>query len=212
MSSEKKKGLTRRDAIKAMGASALGLSAAYGVTPPALENFKKMLREGNYVAQFFTDEEMVTLRALADMVIPADDRSGSATDAGTAEYADFVLSISGEDTQGQWREGLAWLDSQCSSRFGNERFAACTDAERSGVLDDIAWPARATEQFTDKAQWFNNVRNLIGSGFFSSEMGVADVGYIGNVFNPVWEGAPPEALEELGLSYDEWNEKYGHLR
>jgi gluconate 2-dehydrogenase gamma chain len=155
---------------------------------------------------------MVTLRALADMVIPADDRSGSATDAGTAEYTDFFLSISGESTQEQWREGLAWLDSECSTRFSNDRFANCTDAERSAVLDDIAWPARATEQFTEKAEWFNNVRNLIGSGFFSSEMGVADVGYIGNVPNPVWEGAPPEALTELGLSYDEWNAKYGDLQ
>ena len=211
MSAKDKKNLSRRDAIKVMGAGALGLTAAYGVTPPELEEFKKLLREGNYVAKFFTDAEMETLRALADMVIPADARSGSATDAGTAEYADFVLSISGEDTQEQWREGLAWLDTECSSRFDNDRFAACTDLERTQLLDDIAWPDRAVDPYKEKAEWFNSVRNLIGSGFFSSQMGAEDIRYIGNVFNPNWQGAPPEALRELGVSYDEWDEKYGGL-
>ncbi len=58
-------------------------------------------------------------------------------------------------------------------------------------------------------EWFNEVRNLVGSGFFSSEMGVRDLGYIGNVFNPDWQGAPLEALDELGVSYEEWDREYG---
>ncbi len=212
MSSDKKTELSRRDALKAMGAGAFGLSAAYGVTPSALEKFEKMLREGRYVARFFTEAEMAALRVLADMVIPADDVSGSATDAGTVEYADFVLSISDANTQEAWRDGLVWLDSECSRRFNKDLFVSCSDEERASILDDIAWPNRATDEFIERANWFNRVRDLIGSGFFSSQIGAADVGYIGNVFNPRWQGAPPDALRALGVSYEEWDAKYGDLQ
>ncbi len=175
----------RRDALKAMEAGAFSLSAAYGVTPKALERFYETLAQGQYEYVFFTPDELAAIRILADMIIPRDEVSGSATDAGTVEYVDFILSVSNDEIQQGWRDGLAWLDAECRRRFTNG-YVACTDEQREQIVDDIAWPRRAREEFTEQVEWFNTVRNLVGSGFFSSEMGVRDLGYIGNVFNPNW--------------------------
>ncbi len=199
----------RRDALKSMGAGAFSLSAAYGVTPKALERFYETLTQGQYEYVFFTPDELAAIRILADMIIPRDEVSGSATDAGTVEYVDFILSVSNDEIQQGWRDGLAWLDAECRRRFTNG-YVACTDEQRGQIVDDIAWPRRAREEFTEQVEWFNTVRNLVGSGFFSSEMGVRDLGYIGNVFNPNWQGAPLEALDELGVSYGEWDRRYGN--
>ena len=204
--------MDRRNALKVIGAGATYFSAAYGVAPATVKRFHKRLAQGPYDYSFFRPPELETIRVLADMIIPRDDRSGSATDAGTVEYMDFVLYESSVENQLVWRDGLAWLDAECGRRFEGRHFVGCTDSERTQILDDIAWPRRASETLRDQVRWLNRVRDLVGSGFFSSEMGVRDVGYIGNMAIPEWRGAPREALEELGVSYEEWDRRYGGQR
>jgi len=76
----------------------------------------------------------------------------------------------------------------------------------------VAWPARTASALKPQGEFFNRLRDLTGSAFFSSKMGVHDLGYVGNVPNPNWQGAPRAALEELGVSYAEWDKKYGDLK
>ncbi len=206
---DRRSDMGRRDAIKALGAGTVGLGAAYGVTPDLVQRFLQTLSRGQYEYRFFTPPELETIRLLADMIIPRDERSGSATDAGTVEYADFALSESLEPTPQMWREGLAWLDAECGRRFTSRRFVECSFAQRGLVLDAIAWPQRARDDLEEQVAWFNHARDLIGSGFFSSRMGVEDLGYVGNGVNPNWQGAPPQALNELGVSYENWDRRYG---
>ena len=95
------------------------------------------------------------------------------------------------------RGGLAWLDTECRRRF-DKAFLACADAERRQVLDDIAWPRRARPDMAHGVRFFSTLRDLVAAGFFSSKIGVADLGYLGN--RPtVWNGPPPEILAKLGL-------------
>jgi len=175
------------------------------------ERFSRLARGEQEAMRFFTAPELAMIRILADMIIPRDEKSGSATDAGAIEYMDFVLSENSDRAKQQWHDGLKWFDDECGRRF-QKAFVASGDAERGQVLDDIAWPARATAERRDQATFFNRVRDLTASAFFSSRMGVVDIGYIGNVFNPQWQGAPPEALRELGVNYEEWDRKYGGRR
>lgn len=197
--------MDRREAIEAMG---LGAMAAYGVGSPTWERFRKWTAQGQAAWRFFNETELATVRLLADMVIPRDEKSGGATDAGSVEYMDFVLAESGDQAKQAWHDGLRWFDEECGRRF-QKPFVQGDDAQRAAVLDDIAWPARSREELRQAAQFFNRVRDLTASAFFSSRMGVEDLGYIGNVFIPVWRGAPDEALRELGVSYDEWDRRYG---
>ena len=150
--------------------------------------------------RFFSAHEWDTVRVLADLVIPRDERSGSATDALVPEFMDFIVSES-TGMQTPMRGGLAWLDLESRRRYA-KTFVEATDAERRRVLDDIAWPARAKPEHAAGAAFFTSFRDLTASGFFSSKMGVADVGYIGNVAVDEWLGCPPAALAKLDVRYD----------
>ena len=147
--------------------------------------------------KFFTADEWATVGALADMIIPKDERSGSATDAGVPEFMDFIC-LDQPNRQVAMRGGLAWIDHECQKRF-DKRFVVCTDAERRAVLDDIAWPRRARPEMAVGVAFFASFRDLTASGFWTTKIGIADLGYMGNTYVPKWTGCPPEALKKLGV-------------
>ncbi|HEY2806584.1 MAG TPA: gluconate 2-dehydrogenase subunit 3 family protein [Gemmatimonadales bacterium] len=196
---------TRRDAIASMGA---GLFGAYGVGTTSWEKYRKLVEGGQQPARFFSDAETATLRVLADMIIPRDAKSGSATDSGAIEYMDFVAGDSSPRTRQIWHDGIQWFNDESNRRFGKP-FAQAADTERSQIFDLVAWPARASADLHTQVDFFNRLRDLTASAFFSSRMGVVDLDYKGGVFNPGWNGAPDAAARELGVSYAEWDAKYG---
>ncbi|MGH7476757.1 MAG: gluconate 2-dehydrogenase subunit 3 family protein [Longimicrobiales bacterium] len=153
-----------------------------------------------YDPQFFTAHEYATVRELADMILPRDERSGSATDAGVPEFMDFIM-IDSPGRQTAMRGGLAWLDDLCQERHGS-RFIDCTLEQRGALLDQLAWPARAPAELSHGVAFFNSFRDLTATGFWSSKVGVEDLQYMGNRAVRSWDGCPPAALEKLGVSYD----------
>lgn len=151
--------------------------------------------------QFFTPHEWQTVRLLVDLIIPADAKSGSATDAAVPEFMDFMLNEASEGRQRAMRDGLAWLDEEAQRRY-QVTFVAAADAQRRAILDDIAFPARAPEPLRRGVEFFNSFRDLTAAGFFSSRMGYDDLEFRGNEFVVEWQGCPPAALDKLGVSYD----------
>jgi gluconate 2-dehydrogenase gamma chain len=150
-----------------------------------------------YKPKFFNAHEWATINVLVDIIIPKDERSGSATEAGVPVFMDFLLDDQ-PNRQTAMRGGLAWIDLECQDRY-DKRFLECTADERSAVLDDIAWPQKAKPEFAHGVAFFNSFRDLTASGFWSSKMGVEDLQYIGNVMVAEWKGCPPDALKKLGL-------------
>jgi len=196
--------MNRREAVQAMSVAAL--VAAFQVTPAEADRAARAVERAlsssqEFEPQFFTAEEWETVRMLADIIIPADERSGSATDAGVPEFMDFTL-VDRPSRQAPMRGGLMWLDLACNDRYGS-RFVECRDDQRKEFLDDIAWPDRATERMVQGVAFFNSFRDLTASGFFSSRTGVQDVRYMGNVARREWPGCPPEVLQHLGVSYED---------
>jgi hypothetical protein len=197
--------LTRRDLVRALAATSLG--AAFDWTPAqaqgALGRAAAARRQGAqaYRPTFFSAHEWDTVRLLVDIIIPRDERSGSATDAGVPEFIDFLLADGDEAPRTALRGGLAWLDTECVERFGHP-FVGCTDAERRAVLDLIAWPAKAPPELSHGVAFFSRLRDLTASGFWSSKMGIADLQYLGNTAVAEWTGCPPEALAKLGVKYE----------
>jgi hypothetical protein len=106
-----------------------------------------------------------------------------------------------ESSRVSMRGGLAWLDTEHRRRFGKD-FLDASDAQRHAVLDDIAYPKKAKPEYLAGTAWFTRFRSNVGSAFFSSAMGWQDLKYMGNVFNPNWNGCPPEATSKLGVSYE----------
>ena len=150
-----------------------------------------------YKPKFFNAHEWATINVLVDIIIPKDERSGSATEAGVPVFMDFLLDDQ-PNRQTAMRGGLAWIDLECQDRY-DKRFLECTADERAAVLDDIAWPQKAKPEFAHGVAFFNSFRDLTASGFWSSKMGVEDLQYIGNVMVAEWKGCPPDALKKLGL-------------
>jgi hypothetical protein len=194
--------LDRRTALKLMGVTPF--MGTLDWSPEELDRAAlhvQTLTATDYVPLFFTEHEWQTVQVLADLIIPRDERSGSATDAKAPEFVDFMLNEAPEPRQTSMRRGLAWLDEESRSRFGMT-FLAATDAQRRQLLDDIAWPARAPERLAPGVSFFNSIRDLVAAGFFSSQMGYDDLQYIGNQARHEFPGCPDAALRKLGVSYD----------
>jgi len=199
------KEMTRRDAVQLMASLPV---AAFLSWPTAeqekvrqfVANALRAAAEGTaYAPKFFTAAEYRTVRILADMIIPKDERSGSASDAGVPEFMDFTMTDR-PNSQKWMRDGLAWLDAESNKR-SRKPFADSTQARREAILNDIAWPDKAPTTMASGVSFFNRFRDLTSSGFWSSEMGVTDLKYMGSVFAPNWSGCPPEALKKLGVTY-----------
>ena len=196
--------VSRRQALKVLGT----VPVVAAITPAvahaeALSAATEAALAQQTAPKFFNTHEWKTVRMLVDYIIPADDHSGSATEAKVPEYMDFLLAEkdANPNTQIAIRGGLGWLDNETRRRF-QKTFIDATDAQRRQVLDDIAYPGRAKPEMSYGVSFFNRFRDMTASGFYSSAMGWKDLQYIGNVANPGYDGCPPAALEKLGVSYD----------
>lgn len=163
-----------------------------------MENEKKLLAMG----KFFTDHEMATITLLADIIIPKDEVSGSASDAKVPEFIDFIVQDM-PDHQVPMRGGLRWLDMQCLKRY-EKTFKECSNQQQIEMVDLIAYPNRAKDKPDLKpgVAFFNRMRNLTATGFYTSEIGVKDIGYLGNTPNQ-WNGVPDDVLKQYNLAYTE---------
>ena len=201
--------MNRRDAVKMLGLVPLaGVLEWSGADVERAARFVHALGEEptrQFAPKFFTQVEYRTVRVLVDYIIPRDARSGSATDAKVPEFMDFMYSDpqqnTSEATKTAVRTGLAWLDAESTKRFAKS-FVDATDAERRQILDDIAWPAKARPEMSAGVTFFNRMRDMTASGFFSSAIGWKDLQYLGNVAVAEWNGCPPPALRKLDVSYD----------
>jgi len=149
-----------------------------------------------YQRKVFDEKQWRTVRALCDLIIPADEKSGSATLAGVPEFIDDWLDFrkkeDGNDLfAAQIVGGVTWIDQE-STRLFDRDFATAAAAQQKQILDRIAWPARAAAADRHWVLWFNRFRDLTASGFFSSKMGVADLPYLGNKAVAEWKGCDPK--------------------
>ena len=191
--------ITRREAVHTI----VGTLAAMGFTPIQVERARRVMgvvQANAYDPQFFSSTEWQTLRVLVDMIIPADERSGSATDAAVPEFMDVLLAEQPEN--GTWMQGgLAWITNECEERFG-VTFTDASPEQRAAIVNDVAWPDRARTELSQGVHFFTRLRDFTASGFWSSKMGIDDLQYMGNVAVPEWTGCPPEQLRKLGVGYE----------
>ena len=166
----------------------------------------RMQEEKDYLVKvkaqpnFFTEDEMATITILSDIIIPKDSVSGSATDAKVPEFIEFIVKDM-PDHQVPMRGGLKWLDLHSYKKHG-KAFRACSSKEQIGIVDEIAYPKKAAPEVAQGVSFFNKIRDLVTTGFYTAEIGVKDLGYMGNVPN-MWAGVPEDVLKQYGLAYTE---------
>ena len=143
-----------------------------------------------YQPKVFNSHEWRTIRILSDLIIPADERSCSASEAGVPECIDNWLNVKQGNLLAEIRGGLTWLD-MASNRTFKYDFADCSIKRQKQILDRIAYPAKAAPEDASAVVFFNKLRDLVISGFFTSRQGVQDLPYMGN--------QPRAAVERLPL-------------
>ena len=163
--------------------------------PEEIEHYKNVIS-----TTFFTAHEMATIAILADIIIPKDEVSGSATDAKVPDFIEFIVKDM-PDYQIPVRGGLRWLDRETQLRF-EKNFKDCSNEERLQVVDDIAYPRKAKPAMSQGVSFFSTMRDLTCTGFYTTKMGIEDIGYAGNQPNQ-WNGVPDDVLKQYGIAYTE---------
>ncbi len=149
---------------------------------------------------FFTEEEKKKLNTLVDIIMPADSESPSATELKVPDFIEFMMKDQ-PNMQTPMRGGLMWLDFEADESFG-KKFNDLSKEEVIQIVDLVAWPEKASEAYAGGVRWFNMLRNLTCSGYFSTEAGWKYMGYMGNQAN-VWDGVPQNVLAKHGVSNPE---------
>lgn len=163
--------------------------------PDEKAHYKKVTSE-----TFFDAHEMATITVLADIIIPKDDVSGSASEAKVPEFIEFIVKDMPAH-QVPMRGGLRWLDMQSYKQF-EKAFKDCSKEQQIKLVDQIAYPEKAKPEMAQGVAFFSLMRNLTATGFYTSEMGYKDLGYMGNSPNQ-WNGVPDDVLKQYGLAYSE---------
>jgi hypothetical protein len=205
--------MNRRDSIKALGLTAISTAVileackqpenkteAVVTDETAKETGREQWeidRDKSLKAEnFFTKHEMATITVLADIIIPKDDVSGSASDAKVPEFIEFIVKDIPEHKV-PMRGGLKWLDVYCFNKFQKPFVEASAD-EQISIVDEIAYPKKAKPEVRPGVTFFNRMRDLTASGFYTTEMGVKDIGFVGNAPNQ-WAGVPADVLKQYGM-------------
>ena len=191
------KSISRRDVLKSLGVGAFAGSVLRVIPAEAAEHAHSMIAEekkrasGAYTAKFFSAQQYKTLQALCQAIIPADGDSGGAVEAGAPEFIDLLTSENPE-YQLTLGGGLMWLDSTCVDRYG-KIYVESAPAQQKEILDLIAYRrnAVADPSVSQGVEFFAMLRNLTADGFFTSEIGIKYLGYIGNTFLKEFAGCPP---------------------
>jgi gluconate 2-dehydrogenase gamma chain len=189
--------VTRRNLFQILGAAPIAAAAfSSQVAGAATAQGEQEGSPQPYKRQTFDDHQWQTVRVLCDLIIPADDRSGSATQAGVPEFLDDWIAFRKEQDGNERLEaeifgGLMWLDRQ-SNRLFQKNFAEAQPDQQKQILDRIAYPARAAADDKRWVVFFDEFRALTVGGFFSSRMGVKDLPYLGNTAVAEWKGCDPQ--------------------
>lgn len=188
--------LSRRDVLKSLTIGAAATSVLRVIPAQAAEYAHQMIAAEKaatnaYAPKFFNAHDYKTLQALCQTIIPADSDSGGAIEAGAPEFIDLLTS---ENTEYQriMGGGLLWIDATCSDRY-NRIFLDCSSAQQKEILDQIAYRNNAFSDpsLSQGVEFFSFLRNLTADGFFTSEIGIKYLGYIGSTFLKEWPGCPP---------------------
>jgi Gluconate 2-dehydrogenase subunit 3 len=191
-------GISRRDLLRNLTVGAAAGSVLQIIPAEAAALAHQMVHEakaaspaGTYTPKFFPSYQYETLSSLCDAIIPTDEKSAGAIEAGAPEFIDLLTSEN-DEFQLFFGGGLMWLDNFCSDKYGTT-FLDCTTAQRKAVLDLIAY--RKNVKFdpilSQGVTFFARLRQMTCDGFYTSKIGIDDLQYIGNTALASFPGCPP---------------------
>ncbi len=214
--------MNRRDSIKNLTFLSIGagllLEGCYGISREKIKRSltryeygrtpeEKLYDDKLFAEKFFTNQELFTLDKICNLILPPNE-FGSIRDAEVVQLIEFMAKDIPTYKE-PLRNGLKWIDNESKKRFNN-LFVDCEITQQENIFDEIAYydPNKSISEYSEPVQWFNLVRNLTMTGYFTSEVGINELGYKGNIPN-IWDGVPQDVLDQYGLEYDkDWLGKF----
>ena len=190
--------VTRRDILKTLALGAVGGSVLQVIPAEAAECAHQMVHKekaaspaGKYSPKYFSEQQYRTLNTLCDAIIPKDEHSGGAVEAGAPEFIDLLTSENAE-FQRKLGGGLLWLDGFCVDRY-EKTFLECSAEQQKEVLELIAYRKNGEKDpaLGQGVAFFALLRRMTCDGFYTSKIGIADLQYIGNTTLREFPGCPP---------------------
>ena len=188
--------ISRRDILRTLAVGAVGGSVLQVIPAEAAEYVHQVVRgeksaTGKYIPKYFSAAQYTTLTALCGAIIPKDDRSAGAVEAGAPEFIDLLTSEN-EEFQHRLGGGLMWLENLCVDRYANP-YLSCSPAQQKEVLDAIAFRrnAKSDPALSPGIAFFTLLRNMTCDAFYTSKIGIDDLQYIGNTSVRDFPGCPP---------------------
>jgi gluconate 2-dehydrogenase gamma chain len=194
------RGISRRDALRTLAVTAAAGSVlqmipaeAAAIAHQAVQKEKAVSASGKYAPKYFTARQYDTLKSLCDTIIPQDEHSGGALEAGAPEFIDLLTSEN-EEYQGKLGGGMMWLENFCGDRYGKS-YLDCTPEDRTKALDLIAFRknAKTDARLAQGIAFFAVLRSMTCDAFYTSKIGIADLQYIGNTSLKEFPGCPAPA-------------------
>lgn len=190
--------ISRRDILKSLTMGAVAGSVLRVIPLEAAEFAHHMVKAekaaaktGAYTPKFFSAHDYKTLQSLCQSIIPADDQSGGAIEAGAPEFIDLITSEN-KTYQLAFGGGIMWLDTTCADRYGAPYLESAA-AQQKEILDLIAYSKNAKQDpsLGPGIEFFSLLRKFTADGFFTSEIGIKYLGYVGNKYLLEFSGCPP---------------------
>jgi gluconate 2-dehydrogenase gamma chain len=190
--------ISRRDVLKSLGMGVAATSVLRVIPLQAAEHAHHMIAAEKaaspakgYTPKFFNAHGYKTLQTLCQTIFPADPESGGAMEAGAPEFIDLLASEN-EGYQRILGGGLMWLDNTCSDRY-DKVYLDCSPEQQKEILDKIAYRKNAASDssLSQGTEFFSFLRNMTADGFFTSEIGIKYLGYMGSTFLTEFPGCPP---------------------
>jgi gluconate 2-dehydrogenase gamma chain len=178
----KKRSYSRRDLLRDLSLAVAGeqvLSAQNAQHVHETVSKSKAARKGVYKPKALTAREYATLQRLADLILPADERSPGALAAGSADFIDYLCSVS-DEMKDIYTGGLAWIDAEMRRRNSGKDFLGSLPAEQTALLDRIAYRQNASPELNPGVQFFAWARRMVADAYYTSPIGMKELGFMGN--------------------------------
>jgi hypothetical protein len=202
-------GIERREILRYIGIAAVAASFpgfgkwAFACSHDALPSTSDA-SAAPYKPLFFSPQQYRMVEHLAEVIIPEDDTPG-ATQAGVAEFIDFMVANrvqvsgsreirstddaieAGHEAQVKFVAGLAWMNARSHAESGHD-FMDCTPEQQSNLLEELAYKAKFKPASESGRAFFQMMRDYTVVGYYTTKIGLESIGYPG--LRQIWPKMP----------------------
>jgi gluconate 2-dehydrogenase gamma chain len=190
-------GISRRDVIKSLVLGAAGGSVLFSIPAEAAQHVHELVRtekasaSGHYTPKYFSPASFALLKSLCEAILPSDAAAPGAAAAGAPEFIDLLCSEN-EEYALKLGGGQRWLEHYANDEFGAD-YLKCSPTQQKEILDLIAFRRNGVSHPAAQPgiAFFAVLRSLTCDAFYTSKIGIAYLGYVGNTYLMEFPGCPP---------------------